>query len=99
MLAEEYYGWIGNVIFIFAQLFQVIHTFNVKKTNDISYGLQLLMIIGNSMYTAFGYIDNSLSMFVGSLTTLIISCIQFLQKIYYDRKNRSTLMSMYVPIA
>ena len=99
MLAEEYYGWIGNVIFIFAQLFQVIHTFNVKKTNDISYGLQLLMIIGNSMYTAFGYIDNSLSMFVGSLTTLIISCIQLLQKIYYDRKNRSTLMSMYVPIA
>ena len=54
MLKEEYYGWIGNAIFICAQL-QVIHTFKVKKTDDISFGLQILMIIGNSMYTAFGY--------------------------------------------
>ena len=53
MLKEEYYGWIGNAIFICAQLFQVIHTFKVKKTDDISFGLQILMIIGNSMYTAF----------------------------------------------
>lgn len=97
MLTEEYYGWIGNTIFIFAQLFQVIHTFRVKKTNDISFGLQILMIIGNSMYTAFGYIDNSLSLFIGSAITLFLSLIQLSQKLYYDRKNKYA--SSYNPIA
>lgn len=28
---EEYFGWIGNAIFISAQMFQIIHTFKVKK--------------------------------------------------------------------
>jgi uncharacterized protein with PQ loop repeat len=97
MLKEEYYGWIGNTIFIAAQLFQVIHTFKVKKTNDISFGLQILMIIGNSMYTAFGYIDDSLSLFIGSAITLFLSIVQFNQKIYFDRKNRHT--SGYYEIA
>ena len=84
---EEYFGWVGNSIFISAQMFQIIHTFKVKQTHDLSYGLQICMIIGNSMFTIFGFIDHSLSMFLGSLITLITSIIQLLQKIYYDRKN------------
>ena len=31
MLSEEYFGWIGNGIFLSAQLLQVFHTFVVKK--------------------------------------------------------------------
>ena len=86
---EEYFGWIGNSIFICAQTFQITHTFKVKKTNDLSYGLQILMIIGNSMYTGFGVLDKSLSMFLGNLITLIMSIIQICQKIYYDSRYRS----------
>ena len=97
MSKEEYYGWIGNTIFITAQLFQVIHTFNVKKTDDISFGLQILMIIGNSMYTAFGYLDQSMSLFLGSAITLLLSSVQITQKIYFDRKNRQ--ISGYYEIA
>ena len=33
---QEYFGWVGNVIFISAQIAQVIHTFKVKRTSDIS---------------------------------------------------------------
>ena len=87
---EEYFGWIGNAIFISAQMFQIIHTFKVKKTHDLSYGLQILMIIGNSMFTIFGFIDISLSMFLGSLITLIMSMIQLSQKIYYDRQHKNS---------
>ena len=83
---EECFGWIGTCIFICAQLFQIIHTFKVKKTRDLSYGLQILMIIGNSMYTVFGLIDKSLSMFLGNLITVIMSIIQICQKIYYDKR-------------
>jgi uncharacterized protein with PQ loop repeat len=85
---EEYFGWIGNSIFISAQTFQIIHTYKVKKTHDLSYGLQILMIIGNSMYTIFGLLDNSFSMFLGNSITLAMSIIQICQKIYYDRKHR-----------
>ena len=88
---QEYFGWIGNSIFIFAQLAQVLHTYKVKKTDDVSYILEFMWIVGNSMYTAFGYIDNSLSMFYGNLISLIISIIQISQKIYYDRKNKERI--------
>ena len=50
-----------------------------------------MWIVGNSMYTAFGYIDNSMSMFYGNLISLIISIFQISQKIYYDRINRSKI--------
>ena len=88
---QEYFGWIGNSIFIFAQLAQVLHTYRVKKTDDVSYILEVMWIIGNCMYTVFGYIDHSMSMFYGNLVSLIISILQISQKIYYDNKNKNNL--------
>lgn len=88
---QEYFGWIGNSIFIFAQLAQVLHTYRVKKTDDVSYVLEIMWIIGNSMYTAFGYIDGSMSMFYGNMVSLIISILQIGQKIYYDNKNKNNI--------
>ena len=92
---QEYFGWIGNAIFIFAQLFQIVHTYKVKKTDDLSYGLEILWIIGNTMYTLFGIFDKSLSMFLGSFITLITSITQFGQKVYYDRKNHKPATPYY----
>lgn len=91
---QEYYGWVGNGIFIFAQLAQVLHTYKVKKTGDVSYILEVLWIIGNGMYTAFGYIDKSVSMFYGNLISLIVSIIQISQKIYYDKLNNNYFLLM-----
>lgn len=84
---QEYFGWVGNVIFICAQSAQVYHTYKVKRTSDISYILQFLLLIGNLMYTTFGYLDQSLSMFLGNLITVFTAIFQISQKIYYDRKN------------
>ena len=93
---QEYFGWVGNAIFIFAQLFQIVHTYKVKKTDDLSYGLEILWIIGNTMYTLFGIFDKSFSMFLGSFITLITSITQFGQKIYYDKINKKKfVMSLY----
>ena len=74
--------------FISAQLYQVYHTFRVKRTSDISYILQFLFLIGNLMYTTFGYLDQSFSMFLGNLITVFTAIVQISQKIYYDRKIR-----------
>ena len=95
---QEYFGWVGNAIFIFAQLFQIVHTYKVKKTDDLSYGLEILWIIGNTMYTLFGIFDKSFSMFLGSFITLITSITQFVQKIYYDRINNKSSKSYYEQI-
>jgi uncharacterized protein with PQ loop repeat len=81
---QELYGWIGDSIFIIAQISQVHHTYKVKRTKDLSYSLICLFAIGNIMYTAFGIIDNSYSMAVGNGITVLISFAQFAQKIYYD---------------
>ena len=60
-----------------------IHTFKMKNAKEISYGLQIMWVIGNIMYIIFGYIDNSLSMFIGNLGGLLAILIQLSQKIYY----------------
>lgn len=98
-LEQEYYGWAGNSIFIFAQLLQIFHTFKEKKTGEISYGLEIMWIIGNAFYTTFGYIDNSLSMFAGNFISLGLSIIQIIQKLYYDKKNKNKNNDLYHRIA
>lgn len=84
---QEYFGWVGNVIFITAQISQIFHTCKVKRTSDISYILQFLLLIGNMMYATFGYLDQSISMFLGNLLTVFTAIIQINQKIYYDKIN------------
>lgn len=87
---QELFGWIGSAIFICAQTSQVIHTFRVKETKDISMVLYLFFVIGNIMYTTFGYLDDSLSMFLGNFVSLLLTITQISQKIYYDNNERIT---------
>lgn len=82
---QEYFGWIGNFIFCVAQMFQIYHTYRIKTTKDISYGLQILFFVGDAMYTVFGAIDNSLSMLVGNAFSTFLCVIQISQKVYYDK--------------
>jgi len=82
---QEIYGWIGNGIFFAAQLSQIIYTFKVKSADDLSYTLFFFWLIGESMYTAFGWIDNSPSMFLGNGASLLLSIIQLGQKIHYKK--------------
>ena len=85
---QEYFGWAGNLIFIVAQIFQIHHTFKIKETKDISYGLQILFCIGDGMYTVFGVLDDSDSMLIGNGISLGLACIQMSQKVYYDNYYR-----------
>lgn len=90
MNTQEYFGWIGNGIFVGAQAAQVFHSFKTKKTEDISYFMVVLMLLGNGAYTAFGVIDDSMSLAIGSSVSLFILIIQLYLKIYYEncyRKN------------
>ena len=87
---QEYFGWIGNTIFIIAQMAQIYHSYKCKKTDDVSYILEIMWILGNGFYTVFGYIDKSDSMFIGNLICLVLSLIQITQKINYDRQNKLT---------
>jgi uncharacterized protein with PQ loop repeat len=81
---QELFGWVGDSIFVVAQLSQVYHTYKVKRTKDLSYSLICLFALGNIMYTVFGIVDNSYSMAVGNGITVLISFTQLGQKIYYD---------------
>ena len=48
------------------------------------------MILGNGSYTVFGFIDDSMSLAIGSSVSLFVLLIQLYLKIYYEncyRKN------------
>ncbi len=85
---SEIVGWTGGGIFTIAQIIQIIHTFIVKNTTDISYGLQVLWLIGNFMYTAFGFTSHSMSMFVSNALTCGTTIIQIIQKVYFDNYHK-----------
>lgn len=87
---QEYFGWIGNGIFVGAQSAQVFHSFKTKKTEDISYLMVILMLLGNGAYTAFGVIDNSMSLAIGSSVSLFVLIIQLYLKIYYENCHRKS---------
>ena len=87
---QEIFGWIGNIIFILGLTIQFFHVYKVKDASDVSYGLCILWVIGNMMYTTFGYLDNSDSLFIGSSISLFISSSQLIQKIYYQRYYNRT---------
>ena len=63
-------GGPGTGVFLPAQLFRIVHT-----TKDISYGLQVLFVTDNVMYTTFGLVTGSPAM---------LSLLQLSQKVYYD---------------
>ena len=86
---SEIVGWSGGAIFTVAQIIQIIHTFMVKNTTDISYGLQVLWLIGNFMYTIFGYTSLSMSMFISNALTSGTTIIQIMQKVYFDNYYKS----------
>ena len=88
MSNRELYGWFGNIIFTIAQLFQIYHTFKIKETKDISYGFQIFLLIGNIMYTTFGFLDKSNAIFIGNLSTTTTTIIQICQKFYYDNYHK-----------
>lgn len=46
--------------------------------------LQFLFCVGNIMYTTFGFLDDSTSMFIGNGISLLLSLVQISQKMYYD---------------
>lgn len=87
---QEYFGWIGNSIFVGAEVAQIVHSYKTKKTNDISYLMVILMLLGNGAYTTFGVIDNSLSLAVGSAVSFAVLILQLYLKVYYENyyKNR-----------
>lgn len=82
--SQEYFGWAGNGVFLLAQLFQIAHTTKIKTTKDISYGLQVLFVTGNVMYTTFGLVTGSPAMLIGNGASLLLSLVQLSQKVYYD---------------
>ncbi len=85
---QEYFGWIGNGIFVGAELAQVVHSVKTKKTEDVSYIMVILMILGNGSYTVFGFIDDSMSLAIGSSISLFVLIIQLYLKIYYENCYR-----------
>ena len=90
---QEYFGWIGNSIFIGAELAQIVHSVKTKQTKDISYIMIVMMLFGNGAYTTFGIIDHSLSLSVGSGVSFVVLLFQLYLKIYYENcyKNREEL--------
>lgn len=91
---QEYFGWVGNAIFITAQLFQIIHTYKIKTMRDISYGLQLLFLIGDLMFSIFGPLDNSWSMFIENGVCTLFCCVQISQKVFYDHYYKKIYMKL-----
>ena len=76
---------IANVISSFGILDQIIHTYQLKKVDQISWMHTITHVATLVMWVIFNYMNNLNTAFITTLLLLILYLIALFQKIYYNK--------------
>jgi len=66
---------------------QAIKVYKTRKTDDISFGMFLLMCIGVALWDVYGFIIGSIPVIIANSVTLLLAIYIFTMKIIIDREK------------
>ena len=66
---------------------QAIKVFKTKKTEDISFGMFLLMCVGVALWDVYGFIISSIPVIIANSITLLLAVYIFVMKIRIEKKK------------
>ena len=66
---------------------QAIKVYKTRKTDDISFGMFLLMCIGVALWDVYGFIIGSIPVIIANSVTLLLAIYIFIMKIIIDREK------------
>ena len=84
-------GYTGSILCIASFVSQLYIVYTHKSANDVSYLFILLQITVNVLYTTYDVIIESIPLFVGNATLIILLFVLIGQKYYYGRLENGML--------
>ena len=66
---------------------QAVKVYKTRRTEDISFGMFLLMTTGVAFWDVYGFMIGALPVILANSVTLVLSAYILVMKIKYDRKN------------
>lgn len=66
---------------------QAIKVYKTKKTDDISFGMFLLMCVGVALWDVYGFIIGSIPVIMANSMTLLLAVYIFIMKIKHEREK------------
>ena len=80
-------GFIAAFCTTVAFIPQAIKIYKTKKTNDISFGMFLLMCVGVAMWDVYGFMIRSIPVVIANSITLLLAVYIFIMKIKLEREK------------
>jgi MtN3 and saliva related transmembrane protein len=81
-------GITASILGILEVIPQVIWTFRIKSTGDISYATILLVIVGLGLWALYGIGKHDIWIIVSTVTTDAFYVLLLIMKIIYDRRAK-----------
>jgi MtN3 and saliva related transmembrane protein len=66
---------------------QAIKVYKTKKTDDISFGMFLLICVGVSLWDIYGFMIGSIPVIIANSITLLLAIYIFVMKIRMEKKK------------
>jgi len=86
-LIAEIIGYIAAAIGTSLMLPQVIKTIKTKKVRDLSIGMVFLYFLNCALWLAYGIMIKAMPVIVCNFIALLISIMQLILKLRYDKKK------------
>lgn len=87
MDSKEIIGFMAGFIMIFSFLPQLIKTYKTKHSADISIFMLILQMTCIGLWLIYGFLTNSLSLFVSNLISFLVVIIILGMKLIYDKRE------------
>ncbi|MDR3306893.1 MAG: hypothetical protein LBS61_04415 [Endomicrobium sp.] len=84
----EYLGFAAGFFSMIAFIPQVYKTYKTKSAEGISVQTFIIYAISAILWTTYGFLFNKPAIYITNIVILIISSVQIVLKIKYDRANR-----------
>jgi MtN3 and saliva related transmembrane protein len=68
---------------------QLVTTLKLKKAQDVSILMFIIMLTGNALWTYFGVVKSELSIIITNVLALLLNAVLIVLKIKYSKNNVS----------
>jgi len=84
----EILGIIAGLVTVSGYIPQIIKGYKTKRLEDLSYFLNVLIGLGEFMWTIYGFVINSLAVITTSSLCVILNLKLILMKYSYSKKKK-----------
>ena len=82
----EIFGIIAGIFTVSGFIPQIVKGYRIKKLDDLSYFLSVLICIGMSMWLVYGFHIQSIAVILSNIAGVSLNLILFIMKYKYSKR-------------